>query len=274
MKYFLLTGVTFVLLILSGLIRAWEAQYEIYINYVLFVIYGMLWAKFNRTRWAIIHIPISILLLVATVWVLEGSQINGLYSVAHHILASMAGFYIYFNSKVYIRLSTLSCSAIICYLSSTRGVELWENYSNYRHFSNSISVPLKSNWEKEILGIDDSSIALKEIYFLDFFNTHCPPCIATFKSLDSIYLSTLNHPELGLYAVEIPFETDTLNQGKQLVSNKGYKFPVVTAPKGIEQKLGFLGVPTTIVIKNDTIVYVGAFEQGKVLLSQLLANDK
>ncbi len=104
---------------------------------------------------------------------------------------------------------------------------------------------------KDLNGNEKSFMDLKgKVIFLNFWATWCPPCVAEFPAIQSLY----NDYSEKIEFVLISNEADSVVS--QFIKDKEYSIPVYLAVSGLPQSFHSGAFPTTYVIsKSGKIVF-------------------
>lgn len=87
-----------------------------------------------------------------------------------------------------------------------------------------------------------------KVVLIDFWETWCKPCLASFPGIDS--LKTKYPDQLEVLAVTPGF-TDTKANAKEFAANHDYDFTYLMDSNGLHQKLNVVGIPYKIYIDPE-----------------------
>lgn len=99
-----------------------------------------------------------------------------------------------------------------------------------------------------------------EIIVVDFWNNNCGVCIEKFKLLNNLVLSEKFDNKIKFISLNIYKKKSEINVGADLFKKQNLNFENFFLDKIYEKKLNINGYPTTIVIKNNKIIFKGTIE--------------
>ncbi len=90
-----------------------------------------------------------------------------------------------------------------------------------------------------------------KIILLDFWDTHCGPCIKLMPYMEKLYSKYKNNENVVMYIVNAGWQS--IEEAKGFVSKHNYKLPFAYMEKKESRKLKVREIPKTIIIdKNFT----------------------
>jgi thiol-disulfide isomerase/thioredoxin len=137
-------------------------------------------------------------------------------------------------------------------------------FPNYLTFSDNIDsrkeLPLPEisfyNEKSEEVLLDKNKITV-----LEFWNSRCGYCFEKMPELEKQYLEFKNNPNVEIYSVGAPLKSESIQELDSIMNTLDYKFPklYVKSTNEVELKLKQNAYPFLLIIKNDTIRYLGGF---------------
>ena len=267
-KIFFLIGLSsFVLVFLAAPLRLFvNFQTSTLVGFICFFVLTLYCIKMYRTKLpdylilaailsgiCIIEIPLRITNFESTLISLPDFII--------HCLGIIAGF-IYMISNRIIGVSAGLAALAIAVFMFFSGYDLWLNKINYGTFTGIVT----ENTPEIKISDSHNQVMTNEtfrnkIVVLDFWNTACGVCFKKFPSLQEKYDTYKNTEGVEIYAINLNLKRDTLNQAINTIRRLNYSFPVlVVYGDTLAKKFNITGVPATIVIQNEKIVYRGDIE--------------
>jgi len=97
-----------------------------------------------------------------------------------------------------------------------------------------------------------------KIVLLDFWDTHCGPCIKLMPHMEELYLKYKDNPSVVILIVNAGWQS--IDEAKSFVSKHNYDLPFAYMTKQESKKLKVREIPKTIIIDkhfNYRLQYVG-----------------
>lgn len=92
-----------------------------------------------------------------------------------------------------------------------------------------------------------------KVVFINFWASWCPPCIAEFPSIETLYEKFKDHPEIFFLTVN---QDNELPIGRAFLNKEAYQIPLFTNNGPIPSEIYSGALPTTVVLdKKGRIVY-------------------
>jgi thiol-disulfide isomerase/thioredoxin len=100
-----------------------------------------------------------------------------------------------------------------------------------------------------------------KIIVLEFWYSGCGYCFEKMPELEKQYFAFKNNPNVEIYTVGAPYINESIDKLVGIMDSLNYKFPklYVKSTKEVELKLKQNTYPFLLIIKNDTIRYLGGF---------------
>lgn len=264
LSYLLLQGTTF--------IRYISLKYDFFISFILF--FSVLFVLFKKYQkyiniiYLCFIVTISCLLFLVFLINNEITDIGLPNMIGILISCSACYLYIKINKRLY-KLFILLISFSICLFYFLFGFNYWVNYINYSNFNQKIKKTISPNWIT-FINYSPELHSNNKFILLDFFNTACPVCFKKFPLLQKTYDKYKYNNKILIYAVNIPWEKDTTGMAIQIIMAKKYSFPVLLGKKKLDSIFGVQVYPTTILLRNDTILFKGNIENVNSLIEEEL----
>jgi thiol-disulfide isomerase/thioredoxin len=103
------------------------------------------------------------------------------------------------------------------------------------------------------------TLSNQKITILDFWNSKCGPCYALFPFIDSTY-KNIDTSRFDIFTVNIPIMNEKKSDNYKLLDQYHYTFKQSFAEDdSILTKLDIQVFPTTIVLKDNNVIYRGDF---------------
>ena len=101
----------------------------------------------------------------------------------------------------------------------------------------------------------------QKLYILDFWNSHCGVCFRKFPDVDSLN-KLIDKSKFEIIAINIPFRSKEKKEDNyKILDDYNYGFKkLYTESMAIADSFGIESFPTTIVVKNQQIIFRGVFE--------------
>ena len=275
-KILLCIGLTIIITIGTTFIRYHFIKYDFWISFcAYFGLVFILIDKFPENKKAILlSFLLTIIGLAILGWVIDGQPPSlGLTNIIGTLIACISGFMFYIYKGIRHRLLIISLCVFLCVFYVFYGHKYWLNYLNYGTATGRMAKKTEVNW---VYDINDSSGILKKIaqndnlIVLDFFNTACPVCFAKFPILQKIYNQYKDNSKITIYAINIPLKRDTIGMAVDMVKRKNFTFPVMVGKYKLDSVFDIKSYPTTILLKNNTIIFKGDIEDAYKKVEELI----
>lgn len=141
-------------------------------------------------------------------------------------------------------------------------------FPNYLTISNNLSARKKLPLP-EITFYNEKSeevlLGKNKISVLEFWYSGCGYCFEKMPELEKKYLAFKNNPNVKIYSVGAPLKSESIDKLVGIMDSLNYQFPslYVKSTKEVELKLKQNAYPFLLIIKNDTIRYLGGFNTEK-----------
>jgi len=86
----------------------------------------------------------------------------------------------------------------------------------------------------------------KQVVFLNFWATWCPPCVAEMPDIHNLYLKEAN--EVSFVMVSLDKDKE---KAREFMKNKGFEFPLYFPGSSLPETYDVKSIPTTYVISKD-----------------------
>ena len=242
--------------------------YSILIGFVLFLLVAYISFKLIRALSVhmivvLLFIGLSALLLPPRLMDFHGTMV----SLPDYVFHSLGLFTAYCfriarspGKWIAVGLSfTLTCFMFL------KGYSMWLhklNYDNYtgRYFSR---LPEFSAVDAQENIVSNISIADK-IVFIDIWHTRCASCFRNFPTLNELYMKYKDYEEVRFFAMNYPLESDRPTQAFDMISKRGYSFPVVKLETAaLLDSLAITVFPTAILVnKEGNVAFKGSLDNG------------
>lgn len=114
---------------------------------------------------------------------------------------------------------------------------------------------LNGNFEKKI-NLNNN----KKTIVIDFWNNNCGVCFQKFPYFEELKNKYKNHKDIDFYAVNVYKSFIEVKEGDILFNKKKYKFKTLYISEQDAKNFNIKGFPTTVVIKNNKIIFKGNLE--------------
>lgn len=137
-----------------------------------------------------------------------------------------------------------------------------KNYLDYRFYNIEDKIETNSilfNGLKNKTGIE-FTLDESKLTIIDFWNSKCAPCYKQFPFIDSIS-RLIDTSKIEIILLNIPLKGETKETNYLLLNNFSYNFKQIFANDSkIMDSLKIYYFPTTIVIKNNKVLFSGTFK--------------
>ncbi len=181
------------------------------------------------------------------------------------LLGSLGGYFYSKNKKLVIPLALI----ILLGLWEIGGQKLFTNKMNYGTFDQKILSAFPS-----VQLADSSTTILKttgtdKIIILDFWNSGCAPCFRLFPLIDSINRK-IDTTKYDIRLVNVPFNGEKEEDNFRILNRFPYNLKQLFAKdKSVADSFRIISYPTTLIIKNNKILFRGEFENAIKEMSKL-----
>jgi len=218
-------------------------------------------SKYFLTNNLIFHKEISFWIFISPIFVFQLSSnvfnydntVNSLPIHIFFILSSLTAFF-------YVKYSKL----IILFLIS---LTIWfhfngkKAYLDYRLFGSIKNNYINNNIFSGLSNIRnyDFVVDTNKLTIIDFWNSKCAPCYRQFPLIDSIS-KLVDTSKIDILLLNIPLKGETKEDNYLLLNKFNYSFKQIFANDSrIMDSLKINYFPTTIVIKNNIVLFSGEF---------------
>ena len=151
---------------------------------------------------------------------------------------------------------------------------MWLNQNDPRNFIGYLQVKVPFEFicrDRDNRLITNADLKGK-IVVLEFWRTRSARCFLEFPKLQQLYHTYKDDGSIAIWAVNKPMNTDTVNEAFQVITNKGYSFPVLLpSDETLPEKFGVADYPTVVIVdKSGTVAYTGDIETAENILINLL----
>jgi thiol-disulfide isomerase/thioredoxin len=188
-----------------------------------------------------------------------------------HTLALVIGLLFHFTGK-WQRWLWAGLGTVAVLFMFFKGYKMVFHHLNFGSFTGNYRSPLPSFVAEFQPGrrITSDSLAGKTT-LVDLWHTRCGICFRKFPLLEKTYQQYKNNPAVSIIALNVPLTTDRATQAFDMISTRGYTFPVAklqTMP--LLDSLGVLAFPTTIIVdKKGQVIFKGGLENGVKRLKRI-----
>ena len=263
--------IAFILLICPGFVRSFSLLLDVWIS-SLFYFFSVLFL-IRRNPVFKKEILVSFLLIVMIVWmaITRGGVNIALPNFIAFIISIISAFVFASIQNVKGKISIISFLVILYGSYTFFGVNYYLHYLNFgaitgKQFNEKVS----SEWPKYIGADTQLPNTRGNLFLFDFYNTSCVVCKRKFPILQKLFDKYKNKQGIYIYAVDIPWDRDTSGMAMTMVRSKKYTFPVLLGKRKLDSFFKVQSYPTTILFRNDTILFKGNIEDiGKYIEIEL-----
>jgi thiol-disulfide isomerase/thioredoxin len=254
---------SFLMLLCPGFLRAFAMDLDFVVSHFayFFVVYFLI-RKYpdQKTKIAISFISTVVLICGLICYSIGKFTIHGLPNFASIVIGCING-YLFFVITDKKRFIILMISMVLCLYYYFIGIGQWLNYEQHGSISGRVNERIQADWPSYLKTSDSIKFDSKDKFIvLDFFNTRCAACFNSFPMLQRTYDYYKSNSRVSIYAVDIPYLTDTPGMGIQLVREDGFTFPVLVGQEKSDSVFRILAYPTVIVLKDSAIIFRGSIE--------------
>lgn len=87
-----------------------------------------------------------------------------------------------------------------------------------------------------------------KVTLIDFWGTWCAPCLQQFPELQEVYERFLNHPEVGILALNTGWSGDDPDKIKRFFDLHPYSFPVAHDDNSVSEDFGITSLPHLVLL--------------------------
>ena len=106
--------------------------------------------------------------------------------------------------------------------------------------------------------IDGNQIALEnltgKVVILNFFDTHCPPCLTEFSYLKELR-EQKNNNDLVILSIDVDPYHDTVDVLKQFRENNQISWPILVGTASVADDYSIQYTPTTVLVDKQGLIY-------------------
>lgn len=108
----------------------------------------------------------------------------------------------------------------------------------------------------------------KEVTVIDLWSTSCGVCFEEFPIFEKLKQDFEGNDNIKFYSANVPLKNDTREKTLETIKRLNYDYETLFAEKFemIRDSLGINGFPYLLIIKNDTIHYLGDMETSKKIV--------
>ena len=156
-----------------------------------------------------------------------------------------------------------------------KGYSMWLHKLNYDNYTGRYFARLPGFTAEDGQGniVSNVSIAGK-LVLMDVWHTRCGACFKKFPALNELYLKYKDNQKVKIYAVNYPNESDRPTQAFEMITKRGYSFPVAKLKTvSMLDSLSVSVFPTTFVVnEKGYVVFKGSLENGVKSLEKSINN--
>jgi len=272
---------SFLLILFPGMIvRFYSISQDFWISYLAyFLVVLLLINKFSIYKNTIF---LSFILVIIVVYGITAIKISLPYSLPNILGTITACICAYFFSKAIkktYKYAIAIFSLMVCIFFVFWGDAYWFHYYNFKNFTGRDKQPIAHSWHTYIsantpLNVD--SIKGKLVLF-EFFQTISVDYYFTRnQTFNDIYNKYKGNPDILIYGVDMLQKGQTPDSVLQFIRSRKYVFPILLMDKE-DDLIKVFGVqqyfPTTIMLRNDTIIYRGAIEKESEKLDKVIKEE-
>ncbi|MBC8753252.1 TlpA family protein disulfide reductase [Kordia sp. YSTF-M3] len=107
-----------------------------------------------------------------------------------------------------------------------------------------------------------------EVTIIDLWSTSCAVCFRKFPEFEKLKQEFEGNDKIQFYSANVPLKNDTREKTLATIKRLNYDYETLFAEKFemIRDSLGINGFPHLLIIKNDTIRYLGDMETDKKIV--------
>jgi thiol-disulfide isomerase/thioredoxin len=250
--------------------------YSILIGFVIFFLlcyWSIRWAR--TVKPAIIFVSlflgVSALLLPPRFIDFQGSLVS-FPDLIFHSLGVVAGFAFYMikSSKRWIVAGLGLAATLFMFF---KGYSMWLHKLNFDSYTGRYFARLPEFTAEDDKGnvVSNLSVAGK-VVLMDVWHTRCGACFRKFPALNELYLKYKDNDKVKIYAVNYPNETDRPTQAFEMITKRGYSFPVAKLKTvSVLDSLSVTVFPTTFLVnEKGYVVFKGSLENGIKYLERII----
>ena len=136
-----------------------------------------------------------------------------------------------------------------------------KTYLDYRFYKSENKYTSHNLWDNlKDISNNDFVINKNKLTIIDFWNSKCAPCYRQFPFIDSIS-KLIDTSKIDILLLNIPLKGESKENNYHLLNNFNYTFKQIFADDSrIMDSLKIYYFPTTIVIKNNVVLFSGDFK--------------
>ncbi|WP_407427926.1 TlpA family protein disulfide reductase [Arcticibacter sp.] len=112
----------------------------------------------------------------------------------------------------------------------------------------SVGTKIDFNFEDENGTVQNTTSLRNKVVFINFWASWCPPCRAEFPSIETLYLTFKDNPEVFFLVINMDSKLST---AKAYLNKEQYSIPLYTSHGGVPKEIFSGALPTTIVLDKD-----------------------
>lgn len=172
------------------------------------------------------------------------------------LLGAISGLLFYRQKSYFIPL--VFCVLVIAWVGWLK--KLYEYKFIFNSFTGNVSFPYPAVNLYDSTGLLSNLDRKGKLYIIDFWGSSCAPCFREFPEIDKVNkMADKNRYEI--ITVNIPLPKEKKEDNYALLSQYNYSFKKLFAEAaGVADSFGINGFPTTIVVKNQEVIFRGEFE--------------
>jgi len=191
-----------------------------------------------------------------------------------HSLGLITGyvFYVMKSSKKWLVAGLAMASTLFMFF---KGYSMWLHKLNYDNYTGRYFARLPGFTAEDGQGNIVSNVTIAgKLVLMDVWHTRCGACFKKFPALNELYLKYKNNEKVKIYAVNYPNESDRPAQAFEMITKRGYSFPVAKLKTvSIVDSLSVSVFPTTFVVnEKGYVVFKGSLENGAKSLERSINN--
>ena len=146
-----------------------------------------------------------------------------------------------------------------------KGYSMWLHKLNYDNYTGRYFARLPEFTAEDGQGNIVSNVSITgKVVLMDVWHTRCGACFKKFPALNELYLKYKGNERVRIYAVNYPNQSDRPAQAFEMISKRGYSFPVAKLKTiSILDSLSVSVFPTTFLVnEKGYVVFKGSLDNG------------
>ncbi|HLF45546.1 MAG TPA: TlpA disulfide reductase family protein [Chitinophagaceae bacterium] len=237
-----------------------------YISFTLFTFFILRKSESSKKtiQSIFIALPIIILLMPAYILDYENTKLSLPSSIAL-LVGVISGFFLTKHKTSFV---SITLTVIIAFMYF-KGYSLWANNIMYGWHSNT-NTPINTFYLSTVNGYKLSNASWKEeIVVLNFWNSHCKPCIKEFPEFNQL-IEKYKQKKILFYGVNVPItKEDTKETALELLNKYEAKFENIYSSY-LDKTTSVFEIkiyPTVLVIEKNKILFKGSLKNCEKFLS-------